>query len=623
MGTPLPQQPAQAVTATAGPAGRVPVAMLARTSTLALQDPLASLRRQIRSGQEWLPPGWYIAAYYWDIESGGIDLERRSQGEAWKQFAAAGIPRDGGMADLLTEAKAPAPRFAAVVCEDIERSARDTFNALKLERELSGQGIPLFATDEPANIEGINATTVLVRRVKQGVAEWLRLQIKEKAWKGLKEHSLAGWNIGPAPYGYAAERIPHPVPAKAAQGRHKTRLVPDPVRGPIITLIYHWRAEQRLSVSTIAARLNAGPGRYPAPGHQPGWTEQAIAAMLANPKYTGYMVLGRTRKIGGTTRPMPPDQWLWSPEPTHTALVDKHMWDAAQRTGAERGNTRDPEMPTTQPGRRYLLRSRVRCRICQRRMCGNTSTAPSYYKTEPGNTYTYYRCPHNRSNPRHVAAHPDHPSVSVRQDTLMDTLAGFFTDRVFGPDRAAMLAEQLPASAAEETARRAARAAALRTQLARIDASERGLIRELDDTPAGPGDTAAHAYRARIRERFTERHADRTRAETELAQLSAAATSDNDPALLDELPILGDVLTDAPARLIEQLLAAFDIQALYSKDTHQATIWATLTDATPRAINALLTDPRTGSDTGTGAPAPASEAAPAQDHFGDLANDRM
>jgi hypothetical protein len=181
--------------------------MLARTSTLALQDPLASLQRQIRSGQEWLPPGWYIAAYYWDIESGGIDLEARSQGDEWKQFAAAGIPRDGGMADLLTEAKAPAPRFAAVVWEDIERSARDTFNALKLERELSGQGIPLFATDEPANIEGINATTVLVRRVKQGVAEWLRLQIKEKAWKGLKEHSLAGWNIGPAPYGYAAARL--------------------------------------------------------------------------------------------------------------------------------------------------------------------------------------------------------------------------------------------------------------------------------------------------------------------------------------------------------------------------------------------------------------------------------
>jgi site-specific DNA recombinase len=140
----------------------VPVAVLARTSTLILQDPLASLRRQITSCQEWLPPGWHITGYYWDVESGGIDLEKRSQGRDWEPFAAAGVHRDGGMADLLAEASSPLPRFAAVVCEDIERSGRDTFNALKLERELSDQGILLFATDEPASIEGINSTTVLV-----------------------------------------------------------------------------------------------------------------------------------------------------------------------------------------------------------------------------------------------------------------------------------------------------------------------------------------------------------------------------------------------------------------------------------------------------------------------------
>jgi len=68
---------------------------------------------------------------------GAIDIEQRSQGDAYRAFADAGIPRDGGLADLLTEAKAPAPKFAAVVCEDIERSGRDTFNALKLEKELS------------------------------------------------------------------------------------------------------------------------------------------------------------------------------------------------------------------------------------------------------------------------------------------------------------------------------------------------------------------------------------------------------------------------------------------------------------------------------------------------------
>jgi site-specific DNA recombinase len=288
MGTHL-QVTAPAITAAAAPAEMFPVAVLARTSTLELQDPRASLRRQIRSVRDWLPAGWFIAAVYWDIESGAIDLEARSQGDAYKQFADAGIPRDGGMADLMIEAKAPAPKFAAVVCEDIERSGRDTFNALKLEKELSRQGVPLFATDEPASIEGVNATTVLVRRVKQGVAEWYRLQLREKIWKGLIEHSADGWNIGPIPYGYTAEKVTHPSPIKASQGFTKTRLAIDPVRGPVITQIFTWRTINELAVPTITARLNADPAAYPSPDNA-GWTPATVTWILRNPKYTGYMV---------------------------------------------------------------------------------------------------------------------------------------------------------------------------------------------------------------------------------------------------------------------------------------------------------------------------------------------
>ena len=153
------------------------MAFLGRTSNERLQDPIASMRRQVRKSHAWLPAGCQIVAYYWDVESGGDDLEDRGRKDTWQVAAAAGIPRDGGIADLLNQAKSPVPDFAFVVCENIERSARDTYNSLKLERELQDQGIPLFATDEPFSVEGINATTILVRRVKQGVAEWFRLQL--------------------------------------------------------------------------------------------------------------------------------------------------------------------------------------------------------------------------------------------------------------------------------------------------------------------------------------------------------------------------------------------------------------------------------------------------------------
>jgi len=88
----------------------------------------------------------------------------------------------------------------------------------------------------------------------------------------------------------------------------------------------------------------------------------------------------------------PPDQWIWSAQPTHKALVDKATWDAQpQRAGADHGNVRDPEMPTTRPGRRYRPRSRLWCKICRRRMRGATRTGPT--RANPGARHPRSRFP--------------------------------------------------------------------------------------------------------------------------------------------------------------------------------------------------------------------------------------
>ncbi len=92
-----------------GPGEPVPVAFVGRTSTLELQDPVASLRRQVRASTAALPPGWFIAAWYWDVESGGIDLEARSQGEAYKRFADAEIPATAAWPTCSPRPPAPCP----------------------------------------------------------------------------------------------------------------------------------------------------------------------------------------------------------------------------------------------------------------------------------------------------------------------------------------------------------------------------------------------------------------------------------------------------------------------------------------------------------------------------------
>jgi hypothetical protein len=87
--------------------------------------------------RERLPEGFTITRYYWDVEPGGPELDRRSQSGTWRRFTDAGIPRDGGTAELraaLRDGKAP---FAAVIWENIERTGRDFPDAIRLEPSLT------------------------------------------------------------------------------------------------------------------------------------------------------------------------------------------------------------------------------------------------------------------------------------------------------------------------------------------------------------------------------------------------------------------------------------------------------------------------------------------------------
>jgi site-specific DNA recombinase len=173
----------------------------------------------------------------------------------------------------------------------------------------------LLAADEPMPLISKRATQILTRRVKQGVAEWYVLELLEKAEDGYVVHTQQGWNIGRPPYGYLGEQVPHPVPAKRVEGKTKTRLVPDPVRAPVVARIYRWRVDERLGYAAIAERLNRDLDRYPPPQspdparRRDCWSRSAVYEILRNPKYTGYQVWNRrATKQGG--RVNPPEAWV-------------------------------------------------------------------------------------------------------------------------------------------------------------------------------------------------------------------------------------------------------------------------------------------------------------------------
>jgi hypothetical protein len=165
----------------------------------------------------------------------------------------------------------------------------------------------------------------------------------------------------------------------------------------------------------------------------------------------------------------------------------------------------------------------------------------------------------------------------------------FFATRIFGPDRAAMLAERLPASAAEDTARREQETARLHKRLKKIDAAEKAHAREIENLASLPqGAPAITALRSRIIERFTELETERTEINERLAALDRATGQREEPGLLDALPLLGDALPGLPAAIQTRLFAAFGLELIYNKQDHQVTIYATITPATPDTLADII-----------------------------------
>jgi hypothetical protein len=298
------------------------------------------------------------------------------------------------------------------------------------------------------------ATPTLTRRIKQAISEWYVLNMLELSWGGTKAHTNQGFNIGKPPYGYLASRMRHPVKLKAEQGKFKHRLVPDPVRGPVVTQIFMWRALDRLGYKAIADRLNLDPSRYPPPDPILGqgrrrigaWTPSSVREILDNPKHTGYMVWNRRKRprperdIRG--RVNPPSARVWSAMPTHEPLVTREIFEAASTVARFRKGSRSDATLRRHPEtkRTYALRSYLRCDICGRRAWRHTVR-----------TCTYYRCSPDPKNHAHQPWYDTHPAhVVVREDELTAPLQRFFAQRVFGDGRELLLARAISEPATDD-----------------------------------------------------------------------------------------------------------------------------------------------------------------------------
>jgi hypothetical protein len=140
-----------------------------------------------------------------------------------------------------------------------------------------------------------------------------------------------GRNLGGRPpCGYRlVDAGPHPKAMHAGWGRRQHRLDPDPVTAPTVKWMFACRLDG-MSAAGIARLLNERS--IPSPGvydHERNkhrstavWTLRTVAAILANPRYTGRQVWNRqcrqraTGQAGKTRR-------TTNPSPTSSSAVSR------------------------------------------------------------------------------------------------------------------------------------------------------------------------------------------------------------------------------------------------------------------------------------------------------------
>jgi DNA invertase Pin-like site-specific DNA recombinase len=330
----------------------------------------------------------------------------------------------------------------------------------------------------------------------------------------VRAHAQAGrWLGGRPPYGYLiADLGPHSNPSKAASGARLHQLAPDPLTAPVVRRIYEMYASGAGYKQIATVLTNEG---VPSPSahdrlrnsHRSGhaWAMSAVRTILANPRYLGYHVSGRTKKadilldpdspaLGHVTRQMwrERSEWVTATVQTYDAIVDETTWH--QVAGLVAANARSKAVtPATHRVRsgvrraepsRYPLAGLVVCDCCGKKLQGNVVRG-----------HAFYRCKVSADYP--VLVH-DHPrSLAVREDCLLPHVDAWLCE-LFAPERLGETASEVVHADAQGHREDPAVTRARKT----LTECERKLSKHLDGLEAGiPADVIAARIEATQREK--------------------------------------------------------------------------------------------------------------------------
>ena len=313
-------------------------AFYGRVSTEDWQDPVTSRARQLAQAVMLVAGRGVIVAEFFDTG--------QSRVLAW--------PRRPQAAALVAALADPDRGWDAIVIGEYERAFYGNQYA-SMAPLFEHYGIQLWTPEVGGRVdwhaEDHEATMLaLGLSSKRGIT---RTRIRVRTAMATQTREQGRYLGGRPPYGYRlSDAGPHPNKAHAAWGRRAHRLEPDPETAHVV----RWMFVQRLaghSAARITRALNdagvpcpsaSDPGRNP---HRTGaaWTLRTVAAIPANPRYTGRQVWNRQRTDFDLVNPVNtglghrqvqrwnlPEGWVISKWPAHAALVSEADFIRAQDT---------------------------------------------------------------------------------------------------------------------------------------------------------------------------------------------------------------------------------------------------------------------------------------------------
>jgi site-specific DNA recombinase len=162
----------------------------------------------------------------------------------------------------------------------------------------------------------------------------------------------------------------------------------------------------------------------------------------------------------------------------------------------------------------------------------------------------------------------------------------FFAERIFGPDRAAVFAEQLDGSDVSAAVTQREHAAGLRDRLAETSTRRKRLLRSLELADDLDGELTRD-----VQARLAELRAEADDVTAPFRELEDSAVPVPTPELLNALPVAGPDLERLPDEQARALFDAFWLEVRYDRATDMAHCRATPTGETlPAAVTGASGD---------------------------------